>query len=177
MKNLFLATSFLLINIGAQSQTTKTIAVLPAAVTIGGNIPKQLRNDAKAQADLKIEIGKRNQMIIANALVKQSLRRKNRNLGVEIITPQAKGYTAQYIVAPKMQMNMIMSPNQAAYFNAAAFAINYNTRFNAPYVRANSYNGDFNLIKAGTDQILWNKPGNINRKARRLFRYMRKNNL
>jgi hypothetical protein len=177
MKTFCTLASILITAVSLHAQTSKTIAVLPAVVNITGNIPNQLRNDENAQKDIKINLGRQNQTVIANALVRQNMRRKNRKLGIQIITPQAKGYDAQYIIAPRMQMNMIMNPRTASMINSAAFAINFNTRFNAPYVPANTYNGDFNLIKAGTDQVLWNRSGSIQRKARRLFRYMRKNNL
>lgn len=175
MKKIILLFCTVVFSLYANAQ--KNIAVIFANVTLSGNLPDNLRNNPEAQTNFKLQLAKQHQAHVANALVRQANRPKNRKLNVSIITPQDKGYDAKYVVAPQLQFHMIMSARTANRINMAANAINFNTPYNVPYARANSAHYDFVVYKAGTNQIVWNKPGHTNAKARKLFRYMRRNNL
>jgi hypothetical protein len=158
----------------AQSQQQKTIAVLPAKVEVDGNIPARFRNDPQAFMAYKKSIAYNQQAYIANALLRQSRRNKNRKVAVQITAPQSKGYQATYVIAPRLSRTMIMNPGTAQAINMTAFSINMNTPINAPYVRPNVDFAQFTVIKAGTDIAVWRGRGNMNRQARQMYRAFRK---
>jgi hypothetical protein len=163
--------------LNTQAQMLKTIAVLPAKVEVDGNIPSRFRNNPEAFLAYKKSLAFNQQAYIANALLRQARRNKNRKVAVQIATPQAKGYEATYVIAPRLNRTMIMNPATAQAINRTSYAINWNTQMNAPYVRPNADYATFNVIKAGTDIVVWKGRGNMRKQARQMYRAFRKGKL
>ncbi len=160
--------------IGKISTAQKTIAILPAKVSLRGNLPKDMRNNEKAQQDLRRAIGKDHQMALANEFARQNRRNKNRGLRVNIITPPTKDYQADLVVSSQFVYHRNMSATAARAINTAAAFTNFNTPYRMPYARPAYTISDFSIYRAGTDNVAWNRNGHLRQKVRRLYRDMRK---
>jgi hypothetical protein len=157
------------------SAQTKTIAVLPATTIVDGNIPKNM-SAAQVEA-LRQTISKGYQTQIAAALMRQSFRRRNRRLQVKITTPDSEA-NATYVIAPQLHRTLVMNPAVASAINLTSGIINNVAQ--GPYApRTSSFSqfGQFNLMYAGTDTIAYDTPGGMHRKAKRIFRQLRRGRL
>jgi hypothetical protein len=152
-----------------------TIAILPAEVTIIGNIPPKMTSDQLNQ--IRNLQARNTQVAIANTMARHTTKRRNRKLKVAIITPQNRDYKSDYVISSQFQHTMIMNPRTAYMINHTAAIINGNSRANIPYVRSSLNYLNFSLIEKNTGTISDVKRGSINRSARRFFRKMRNGQL
>jgi DNA-binding protein H-NS len=169
MKNLFLSIALMSSTI-VFAQNKITIAVPPSQATVTGNIPRTMMQENIAEVKNKLSFN--TQEAIARAMVHQKNRRKNRNLNVQIVTHNQENAT--FTIPSSTQHTMIMNPNVATAINAASYIVNANTAYRAPYVASSATYVSYKLVDASNNEIVWDGNGNMNAKARKIFRYLRR---
>jgi hypothetical protein len=166
--------ALLLISTAAMAQ--RKIVVLSPQVTIQGNLPNKWTEAQVSQ--LRNQLATSYQSQVVSKLIRERNKNRNRGMRVDIIALKSGeqvpvGTDIAYVVIPRVNHVIYMSPAQANMINTSSAFVNFNTPFWSPYVRANDSYCSVNVNEGNTRNVVISNRIMSNRVANRLFKWIR----
>jgi hypothetical protein len=153
----------------------KKIIVLSPQVTISGNVSSKWTQQNSDQ--LSAQLAAVYQGEVVRKLLQQRNRNKFRNKNIQIIALRAGdevpvGYDVAYVVVPRVNHVIYMSPMAAQAINFGSALVNFNTPAWAPYVRANDSYCSVNVNEGNSRSIIVANRRMTYSIAARLFKWL-----
>jgi hypothetical protein len=158
------------------SAQQKKIIVLSPQVNISGNVSSRWTQQQSDQ--LSAQLAAAYQSEVVRKLIRQRNRSKYRGMGVQIIALRPGdevpvGADVAYVVVPRVNHVIFLSPAAAQAINFTSAMINFNTPMWAPYVRANDSYCTVNVNEGNSRSAVVANRRMSNAVASRLFKWMR----